>query len=198
MKISKFVFTAFRGILLPIFFFAVTMVALQAQPMIVKKTYGGQITGKINIPKSLVSEQQINGSLPELAASIKTYRLIEQRDCDGSYGPLLGPSEKELVPLQATVSLGKSTSKYHVVNYSVGIVSNKPIFVLPGKKQFLDTETPYFVEMNPISVRNKGVWLFGSDLRGLAVAYLTTCDRTFECYDFTGNFIPVPPHFAGN
>jgi hypothetical protein len=135
----------------------------------------GSIQGAVYIKKTaLPPGKTINHVAYALKNSLKAVEFIPQNK--GFYSQHSIDQDHTKTLGNAAVVSVKTTADSYIVEY---VIEKLPI-------------------MKPLTVRALGTSLqslgFGLDphLKNFPVAYLTTCDNTFECFNFNGRYIEPP------
>lgn len=134
----------------------------------------GNIEGSIQIKKSdIPNTTNINQIALVVKNGLKAFEFDPQNNglLADQY---IHVAKGHLVNATTVVSV-KSTTDTYVIDYAIQQVPlMKPMMV----KLIGDAAKTIRFAVDPI-------------LKNFPVAYLTTCDRTFECYNFRGVFIPI-------
>lgn len=155
---------------------------LAAQPSIGVTSYGGQITGMITVSDELV--QQMDKDEEQLAAviadNLKAYVYLPGAGCD-----MLNDSRQARTDAVAKVEYIGKQGNNHRYKYQIGAVSRSGIFHESDPP--LAVCQPHQVRVKQIRFApdNASFLRFESSFKKMGVAFLTSCDRTFEDYNFT-------------
>lgn len=135
----------------------------------------GSIEGAVYIKKSdIPAGHNINQIAVAVKQSLKAFEFIPQNDGFVAQQSIEIPKSKPLSNI-AIISV-----KSNPDNYAIEYVIQK----LPLMK-------PLRVELVGNSLQNLGL-MTNAQLKNFPVAYLTTCDNTFECYSFNLSPIQIP------
>ena len=135
----------------------------------------GSIEGVVYIKKNaLPPGTSINQVVVAVKQGLKACEFVPQSEGFFS-AQYIHVSKSKVLGNVATVSLKSNTDSY-AIEYSIP--------KLPLMK-------PLRVDIVGNAVKNLGIGVEPL-LKNFPVAYLTTCDNTFECYNFSAAYIPPP------
>ena len=130
----------------------------------------------------------LNLTIEQVKNHINTQMTVYQfivQDEPNNKDYTLNTSNMVAVPIIPKLKLTPfSTTDYFFINYEVGIVSDSPIYTIGSTLSIL---TPYTVIIPNIGT-SEGLFISSS----IKIVYLTSNDRTFECYDFMGVYGNIP------
>lgn len=157
---------------------------LPAQPSLGVVSYGGQITGMITVSDELL--QQTNQEVDQLAGTLADH-LYAKAYVVGVRCDVLNDSRQAPVTAKPKVTYIGTKNGDHRYEYQIGVVSKTGIF--HSSDPPLDVYQPYQVGILDIRYAPNSIMVlrFTSSFETLGVAFLTTCDRTFEDYNFTAS-----------
>lgn len=138
--------------------------------------YSGSILGTIYIQKaSMPAGVSINQIAQAVQQGLRAYAFVPQSS--GGFAPHYSLVDNK------TQALSGSTA--------VNVQATTTTFMIKYKISKLPIMKPMTVRMKPFGIAGHNFAMEPS-LKSFPVAYLTNCDKVFECFNFSASFIPFP------